>query len=54
LSAVWPTKTAIPAELRTCRACLSFSPFGVRIQRNAMSPTHEGMFGLPDDTLVCV
>ena len=44
-------ETAIPAELRTCRAYLSFSPLAVNSQRNATSPIHDGMFGLPDDAL---
>jgi len=30
---------------------LSFSPFGVNTQRNAKSPIHDGMFGLPEVTL---
>ncbi len=39
--------TAMPAELRTWRAALSFSSLVVKIQPKTRSPIQVGVFGLP-------
>jgi len=45
------TKIAIPAELRSCFAYLSFSFCGVKNRPKSRLPNHLGRAGLPDDAV---